>query len=227
MSIWYAIPCAKRPDEWSTLPLWRLRGYKIALFRDEGAGAHPLADLNIFGKYEGYPRAVNQLCREILQREPDTQWIVTGGDDIAPDPRVPRDAIAEKCLKHFGGTFGVMQPTGDQYMIQGGKTATERVCESPWMGVDFIKRVNGGRGPYPEEYFHFFCDEHFHCVAEKLGVLWHRPDLIHYHHHWGREGKARPEYLHPARLDWGKAQALFNERKAAGFPGHEPCEISA
>jgi len=226
MSIWYAIPSAKRPDEWSTLPLWRQRGYRVAVFRDEGADPHPAADLNIFGQYEGYPKAVNQLCLEILQREPETEWIVTGGDDIAPDPRVPRDAIAEKCLEHFGGTFGVMQPTGDQYMIQGGKTATERVCESPWMGVDFIKRVNGGRGPYPEEYFHFFCDEHFHCVAEKLGVLWHRPDLIHYHHHWGREGKPRPEYLHPARLDWGKAQVLFNERKAAGFPGHEPLEAA-
>ena len=94
------------------------------------------------------------------------------------------------------------------------------------MGVEFCRRIYGGRGPFHEEYFHFFCDEELHEVADRLGILWHRSDLIHYHHHWGREGKPRPEYLHPARLNWNKAQTLFNERKAAGFPGHEPLEAA-
>lgn len=221
-NVWYAIPSAKHPRDWSTLPLWRLAGYKIAVFRDEGMKPLPVADINVFGAYAGYPAAVNELVRKIFKVD-DPDWIVTGGDDIKPDPtRVPWE-IADECTEYFNGTFGIMQPTGDQdHMQQNGTCAAERVCESPWMGREWCDRAYGGRGPIWEEYFHFFEDEDLHEVAKRLGVLWHRPDVNQYHHHWTREGKRRPEYLDPAKLNWHDAKALFEKRKAAGFPGHGP-----
>jgi hypothetical protein len=65
-------------------------------------------------------------------------------------------------------------------------------------------------------------------VAMKLGILWQRPDLIHYHEHWGRKPDATtddmPEFLKAANSteEWNKAKALYERRRAAGFPGHEP-----
>lgn len=225
-NVWYAIPSARNPRDWSTLPLWRLRGYKIAVFRDEGMAPLSVADLNIFGKYRGYPAAVNELVRRILKVD-SPEWIVTGGDDIKPDPDAGPESIARECTEHFGGTYGIMQPTGDQdHMRQNGTCATERVCESPWLGREFCQRMYGGRGPLPEEYFHFFEDEELHEVAQLLGVLWHRPDLTHFHQHWTRNGGQRPGYLHAARLHWTDAKGLFETRKAAGFPGHEPLEVT-
>lgn len=220
-SVWYAIPSARDPRDWSTLPLWRMAGYKLAVFRDEGMKPLAVADLNVFGEYRGYPAAVNELVRRIYKVDsPD--WIVTGGDDIKPDPyRKPED-IAAECTEHFGGTFGIMQPTGDQdHMRQNGTCATERVCESPWLGREWCEQSYGGNGPLCEDYYHFFEDEDLHCVAEMLGVLWHRPDVTQYHHHWTRDRRPRPAYLNEARLSWGHAKVIFDRRKAAGFPGHQ------
>ena len=59
-------------------------------------------------------------------------------------------------------------------------------------------------------------------VATKLGVMWARPDLTHYHHHWQRERQEEPEFLKVADTAHGKLKPLFMERRAAGFPGHEP-----
>jgi hypothetical protein len=219
--VWYVIPSAKEPGASSTISLWRKQGYKVAVYRDTGMATLPEAHLNVFGAYKGYPAAVNSLVRSVLIDE-GVQWVVTGGDDIEPDAQAPAD-IAAACTHHFSGTFGVMQPTGDRWMVDAyGRAAAERVCESPWMGREWCRRAYGGRGPLPEEYFHFFEDEELHEVALKLGVLWHRRDLSHVHHHWSREKKPRPNYLHPARLDWDMAKAIFQDRKKAGFPGHEP-----
>lgn len=223
--VWYAIPSAKRLQDWSTIPLWIAVGYKVAVFRD------PLAekldvDINHFGTYKGYAHAVNTLVHCILEAHPSVEWIVTGGDDIEPDAHRRPETIAMECSQHFGGTFGIMQPTGDQdHMRQGGTCATERVCESPWMGSDWCKRAYQGEGPLCEEYFHFFVDEELHNVAKALGVLWHRQDVTHLHHHWTRSGphkRPRPEYLNEAKLNWKTAQELFNTRKAAGFPKSIP-----
>jgi hypothetical protein len=90
------------------------------------------------------------------------------------------------------------------------------------MGRSWCELSYSGNGPMCEDYRHFFVDEDLHEVAKKLGVLWHRPDLMHYHHHWSREGKPRPPYLTEAKLNWGEAKAIFDTRKRAGFPGSEP-----
>lgn len=126
-------------------------------------------------------------------------------------------------------SFGVMQPTGDRFA--GG--SIDRIAGSPWIGREFALRVNGGQGPYWPEYTHMFVDEEIMEVALNLGVFWQRPDLIHLHHHFMRQSvaldspavpKPIPSHLAEANSPqhWDKYQRLFRQRKAAGFPGHEP-----
>lgn len=135
-----------------------------------------------------------------------------------------------------GATFGVMQPTGDRWGDSDLSRAhhgndrgayIDRICGSAWLGREFCKRVNQGRGPLWPEYFHMFVDEELQAVAEKLGILWQRPDLTQIHHHWGRKpGASResiPDFLKAVnkKEHWDKYKALFLERQAAGFPGSE------
>ena len=125
-------------------------------------------------------------------------------------------------------TFGVMQPTGDRYA--GG--SIDRIAGSPWIGREFAERAYGGNGPYWPEYKHMFVDEEIREVALKLGVYWMRPDLVHLHMHFMRESaaldsKAIAKFIPPHLIEanspahWNKFKALYESRKAAGFPGHE------
>jgi hypothetical protein len=199
-------------------------------------------------KYPGYAAAVNQLIRivlcEALPISKDAEWLVTGGDDVEPDANHSAEEIARQCSEYFDvpsaarfdtPTFGVMQPTGDRYgaderhLGERGSAYIDRVCGSPWMGREFCRRMYGGRGPLCEEYFHMGEDEELQAVAMKLGVLWQRADLIHFHRHWARKNKSRddmPKFLERANSpeEWQKYKQIFAERKAAGFPGHEPLE---
>jgi len=167
VSVWYAIP-SKKPaaDAQLCIDAWRWRGYRVAIWRDVG-DAPVECDLMLTGEYAGYPKAVNALCRAILDAEPLTDWIVSGGDDIWPDAGQEPEKIAEECGEHFweasvargGGykfgkgnvvtheqsaTFGVMQPTGDRWGADPkqpnccGTAYADRVCGSPWMGREFI-----------------------------------------------------------------------------------------
>lgn len=214
--VWFAIPSKADADKaQACIDLWRAKGYKVAIWRDPG-DAPIQCDLLMIGNYEGYPRAVNALCQEILLRWPDTEWIVTGGDDTDPDPRNPLD-IARECTDHFAGTFGVMQPTGDGHSV-------DQICGSPWLGADWCRRAHGGLGPFWPEYVHMFADSDLQYVTQKLGVLWQRPDLTHKHHHWTFEHKPMPGYMREANSPghWNQYKELFFRRKAAGFPGSEP-----
>ena len=222
MAVWYTIPSVRPPDEaMAALSRWVSRGYKVAVQRDEDATSLPV-DLCWHGPYKGYANAVNKLVMMVLERDPECEWVVTGGDDVLPDPDHDPAVIAAELMEHFGGTLGVMQPTGDRYMEDdSGRCAAERVCISPWMGREFCERSYGGDGPLWHEYFHEFVDEELHGVARMLGVLWHRPDLNQYHAWWGREGKEQPEHLKHLAARWDGAKALFERREAAGFPGSE------
>lgn len=269
MSVCYAIPSARPMEEAEPiLKKWLAQGYKIFLWRDKpkpgdyseidwcrrlGMTATWAAD------YPGYAVAVNQMCMRILAVDPEADWIVTGGDDVEPDPNKRADEIAAECSAHFRldywkrqlastidpsyteppnvpsytelqniSTFGVMQPTGDDWSdFHEGKRSRiiERIAGSPWMGREFCLRMNGGQGPLWPEYTHCFEDEELQLVAQKLGVFWQRPDLTHFHHHWMRaEHPSVPPHLREAtsKAHWNKFKALFEQRKAAGFPGHEP-----
>ena len=222
MSVWYAIP-SKRNDG-GTLPLWRARGYKTAVWRDTADGTID-ADLVLIGEYPGYAKAVNALSAEILERYPETQWIVTGGDDIEPDGNNTPEMIAEECSQYFGGTFGVMQPTGDRWGADPkqpnhiGSAYADRVCGSPWMGAEWCRRAHGGLGPLWPEFRHMFVDEALQYAAVQLNLLWQRPDLVQFHRHWARgQGAKCPGFLAEANSPqhWREASALLTSLKNSG-----------
>ena len=235
MSVWFCIPSARPPEEAErVLKLWRAKGYKIALWRDEADEAQ--ADLVHVGAYSGYAQAVNFLALYVLRVDSSCDWIVTGGDDTEPDMNHAAEFIAQQCSEHFDGdTFGVMQPTGDRYNYSKHQRSApiDRVAGSPWLGREWCLRINQGRGPLWPEYTHMFVDEELQNVAISYRVFWQRPDLIQLHHHFQREStainsqgvdKPMPKHLvewnTPAH--WQKYQTLFQERKRANFPGSEP-----
>jgi len=215
-SVYFAIP-SKRPavEAEQCLSKWRAMGYKLALWRDPGD--EPIeADLIISQPYAGYHVAVNTLCREIMALDLEAAFIVTGGDDMTPDPNKDPEDITAECLAHFRGSFGVMQPIGD------GWGDPQRICGSPWMGREFCRRMYGGRGPFCEEYWHMWGDEEMHEICNARGILWNRGDISHYHHHWIREKKKQPHHLDFAVTCYEGLMPLFRQRKRNNFPGHEP-----
>lgn len=253
MSVWYCIPSKRQFDEAElVLAKWRERGYKIALWVDsalEGIQRKMILKscdlvLGTEGPYPGYTVAVNALMREVLKDDAEAEWLVTGGDDVEPDPNYTAEQIAEQCSEHFanlhqdsgpgGATFGVMQPTGDRWGDDAHGRARwptapayiDRVLGSPWFGREYVRRMYGGNGPLCQEYTHMFEDEEAQNVALKLGVLWQRRDLTHYHNHWGRGGDqaACPEFLRHVAGDehWAFSKAIFERRQREGYPGHEP-----
>lgn len=246
--VWLAIPSKRPPEEAEkVLRLWRERGYRLALWRDEH---DPVIDADVswgsVSKYPGYAVAVNTLVKQIFALDQDAQWIVTGGDDVEPDANHSAEEIAEQCVYHFSyefmlktgtphdiarsmpeATFGVMQPTGDRFA----DGSIDRICGSPWMGRTFCKRINQGRGPLWSEYTHMFVDEEIQNVAIKHGILWQRRDLTHYHRWCKRTGEntfnhglPAPAFLREAYSadHWVKFDTLYKRRRAAGFPGSEP-----
>lgn len=215
--VWFAIPTANAIKTMATFDQWAALGYKTAALVDSGRPQPSNADKVIrLPGYQGWPKAVNLLCREV-----DADVVVTGGDDILPDSELVAGQIGRRFLEHFGGTLGVMQPTGDRWMLDGdGRAASERICGSPWLGREFIDRINGGRGPCWPEYYHFFADEELRDVASKLGLLWNNPEIMQFHDHWTRQGRPRPKYLERAQGYWHSDQALYESRKAQDFPGH-------
>lgn len=251
MSVWFAVPSARPAAERDPiLKLWRERGYRIALFVDEGKPEPALSyGLVCVGKYPGYSMAVNTLVAHILATDPRAEWIVTGGDDTEPDPNHTAEEIALECSVHFAElhalrpipnrigneTFGVCQPTGDRWgenepwNRQHHPTQPayiDRICGSPWMGRTFCERMYGGNGPMWPEYFHMFNDNELQDVCVKLGVLWQRRDLSHLHHHVhrGPTPEQPPEFLKRAysKENWNAMEKIYLTRKAKGFPGHEP-----
>jgi hypothetical protein len=230
MSVWVCFPTKRGFFEaQAIIDMWRRRGYHVAVARDRGDV--PLdADIRLWiDKYIGWGDSLNQLARLVFDSDKTCNWIVGAADDIEPDPNHKPDDIAAECDINFGGTFGVMQPTGDRFA--GG--SIDRICGSPWLGREFCRRMYGGRGPFFPEYRHMFVDEELQEVAKSLDCLWQRPDLVHLHLHFMRESRAltsnavatpAPAHLVEAntREHWDKYKALFLARKGAGFPGHEP-----
>jgi len=220
MSVWFCIPSARTVEQSAPVfAAWRKMGYKIAIVTDDETPRD--VDLQVVcDSYPGYANSVNYLAKRVLAENPDCDWIVCGGDDTWPEMnRLPMD-ISTECITHFGGTWGVMQPTGDRW----GDGSIDRICGSPWMGREFCDRINGGNGPLWHQYSHMFVDSELQEVATRLGILWQRRDLTHYHEHFMRKGEPMPEFLKAANSQshWDRFKALFENRRAAGFPGHEP-----
>lgn len=127
-------------------------------------------------------------------------------------------------------TFGVMQATGDRWGDDAYGRAKwpeapamiDRICGSPWMGRSFCERVNQGNGPFWGEYHHNWCDQEMLEVCRKLGILWQRRDLTHYHNHSRRNGGDWLDFQKGFDADYRRMQPLFRARQAAGFPGSAP-----
>lgn len=220
MSVWFCVPSARFIQEADpVLRLWRQKGYRVAAFRD--MGMQPVeADLLVYGTYGGYAKAVNELVRRVMAADPDAAWLVAGNDDVEPDPDAKPQDVAEQLTAHFGGTFGVMQPVGDRY----GALVTGEAIVHPWMGREWCRRINGGRGPLIEDFFHYFEDAANAWITKKLGRLLLRTDLRQFHNHYERAGQPVPPHLVKAKAHWRESHDLFEKLKAAGFPGHEPIE---
>jgi hypothetical protein len=232
--VWLTIPSARPVAELEpVLEAWRDQGYGIALLR-QGEWPCVNADMLIMKteEYKGWATSINILAKRVLE-DPEVRWVIGGGDDTFPDPRVRANLIAEECESHFAGmtrwpiqwrdTFGVMQPCGDDWADAKGRII-ERFAGSPWMGREWCLRAYQGNGPmWP--YPHNWADEELQCVAQKLGVFWQRHDVVHRHDHWARGGRMRrrpPAYMGLIAADYEISKPIFEQRKAAGWPGAEP-----
>lgn len=208
----------------------------------------PIVELPVTN-YRGYAAAMNFLIAHVLLVDPGCNWIVAGADDTWPDPDHNPAVIAKECSIYFAeysihrrglilpgdpdqdwrrmSTFGVMQPTGDRDFGDAAGPYVDRVASSPWIGREFARRVNKGRGVFCEEYFHMGCDEHLQEVAIKLGVFWQWPQITHMHMHWGRplpgekmgHRDRMPKFLERANDpdEWQKYKAILERQRAAGF----------
>lgn len=239
MNVWYTIPAARPALEANVaLEKWKAQGYKIALWLDPGVDPQAYCcDNFIEAEYPGYAQAVNHLIRKVLAMDLECDWVVTGGDDVWPDPDKRAEEIAEECTKYFWDraqtsfeiTFGVMQPTGDRFgddpwsrhKWPDAPAYIDRICGSPFMGRDFCRRANNGIGPLHPHFFHMHVDECLLEYAKMLGILWQRRDLTHHHDHWGRTGDSSkmPDFLRTVNSPehWEESKAILDRLKEEKF----------
>jgi hypothetical protein len=233
--IFVAFPSAKPEVEAiAAAERWMAAGYQVALFLDQEFRSDDDIDVRklmspsgpiycMRGNYRGYYRTVNRLMMNLLGDFPNLNVIITAGDDMLPPPEKTPQQIEKEFIEHFSGTFGVMQGTGDRWMIDdAGKAASERICGSPFLGREFILRWNEGRGPFWPEYFHFYGDEELKNTAEAAGLLWQRPDLTIQHDHWQRLGNQPAAHNRRAQTKWQVDKALFQFRQQTQFMGSRP-----
>ena len=210
--VWFAIPSASVERCRAVLPAWRERGYKLAVlqnreFGDVGADAVVRADA-----YPGWAASVNALCREVVPKH--AAAVVTGGDDMLPDPHHSAADISRAFCERFPDGFGVMQPTGDGFLHAG------EYCGSPWLGRGWIERAFGGRGPMPTGYRHNWADHELRWVARGHHALWLREDLAQRHEHFSRSGETPPAYWVESVGAHDEADCRrFIARSWLGFPG--------
>lgn len=217
--VWYAIPSANPENCVRTLPKWREMGYKVAVLQNRTRAAIP-ADVVVWSDhYPGWAGSINELCRSVVPKS--AKIVVSGGDDMLPDPAIHASQIASEFLAKFPDSFGVMQPQGD------GTLGANTFCGSPWLGRGWIERAYFGRGPMPEGYHHNWADNELYWVAKGLGALWVRSDLTQTHEHFSRLDQPAPEYWNEAVARHDQADVeRFIARMWLGFPGCEPAPPS-
>lgn len=215
IEVWYAIPSANPDLCRRTLPLWREMGYRIAVLQNFEKGSIP-ADIAVWrDSYPGWAQSINILCKEVVPKS--AAIVVSGGDDMLPDPHLPAHALARQFMDRFPDAFGVMQPQGDTYM------EAEHYCGSPWLGRGWIDRMYGGRGPMWGGYTHNWADLELFWLAKGLGALWQRTDVAQHHEHFWRTGEGKPKYWTSNVEPKDRADVqLYIARSWQNFPGHEP-----
>lgn len=213
--VWFAIPSASVERCRDTLPKWREMGYKVAILQNQERGEIP-ADVVVWSDhYPGWPGSINQLCASIVPRS--ASIVVSGGDDMLPDPTMTAQQIAAQFHERFPDGFGIMQPIGDEFF------GASTFCGSPWLGRGWIERAYGGTGPMPGQYRHNWADNEIFWVARCMDALWLRKDLTQYHKHFSREGAEEPEYWTKNVEGFDRHDMLlYMLRSWQRFPGCEP-----
>lgn len=223
LDVWVLIPTAQKAHVPAQLEKWSNQGYRIGLFVDPG----PLLDnlpvsMMIMAPYPGVWRAWNTLSKAAFAQGADV--VCLAGDDMDPDPILNAQALAEQYLAHFPGGGGVMQPCGDPQGDKiGGWSNAGRICGSPWFGRGWNTFAYRGLGPVNGDYVAFYADEELKIIAEKMNLLWMRPDVTQYHRHWSWRHLPKQPYHDRNQKFWDVDHKLFDARKAQDWPGADPC----
>ncbi len=209
---WVSFPSADAARARSAATRWSQQGYRVAILTDAVRDDLP-CDLRLqVEDYPGFFRSQNALAAAILALDSDLRTLCCAADDMRPDPEHVASEIADEFTERFPTGRGVMQPTGDDL------DGTDRICGSPWIGREWIRRGYAS-GPYYSGYRQFFGDEDLLYVAQGTGCFWRRPDLTQYHDHWSRRGKnAKTPYQDANDRYWAADSRLFSSREELGFP---------
>ena len=211
MSVLVAWPTVDVAEANVTAGIWKGRGYDTAILTEQPTEPQQHIDHTIcVPTWKGFPNAANELCQAFSSQY---DIIVIGGNDLYPDRAHLACEIEAEFKDYFGGTFGLMHPTGDRY----GLIDDAAIC--PWIGSEYIAKMYGGKGPYCEEYYHYFCDGELQDAATLNGTFWQREDLSQFHAHWSRHGATRPQHLQVAKDHHPEDQRTYHARKANNFPG--------
>src|SRR5512146_335550 len=195
-AVCYAIPIAADflDQGAAVLRQWKQMGYAVAYFTngERNAPLEGLEDAFHFHRMEwhGWGWACNEMAERLY---PHFEWLVFGGHDITPDPHRQADVIASECKAHWqDSTYGVMQPCGDDWGAHKARIAVT----SPWVGREWWQKTKRlGRGPFWEEYGHYYVDAELCEIAGAAKRLWWRPDLTQVHNHYARQGEPVPPHL--------------------------------
>lgn len=222
MTVWVLIPSAASHGQARVcVTSWQASGYKVAILAEDGRtlGADWACQQD---RYPGYAASVNKLARTVLENDLWCRVVVAAGDDMFPDPKRHADEITHEFISHFGGCLGVMQPCGDPWRLGTSEVPqARRVAGSPWLGREWCRRANMGKGPLWEGYYHCFEDNHLAETAERLGLMWWNENVSQRHEHFLRHGRPVPAHAKHAYDRFAEDQATFERLKAEGFPGSE------
>lgn len=220
-------PSASPPRAAACVAKWRSMGYQTAVYLDTGTSGDTGAYREWRGPYKGYWNACNWMAKTLVNGQEQATIVIFAADDIEPDVTKTCQEISSEFIDHFADTFGVMQPCGDKQGIdKTGKPAAARICGSPWLGAEWVRRAYQGNGPCDDRFHHFYADESLYEVAGKLGVLWMRPELSQLHRHWSWGHEPQQIWQRKnSNAHWVSDRDLFLSEKAKGFPGSEPLPL--
>ncbi len=217
MRLAFIIPTANPPQCTACFAAWRAQGWDCFALVNKPAEIPNATGIFRVETYAGWGESINSMALDLADRY---DWLATGGDDCFP-PDVPAEKIGWELWNHFGGTMGVCQATGDRWAWDKNGT-TSPICYAPFIGSEFAKRWNSGRGPIWPDYWHFFGDNELYETSRKAGLLLERPDWTVEHRHPAKTGVPKQPYNFPHEPRWAADCDLYERRKVAGFPGACP-----
>jgi|TARA_Y100000034_G_scaffold130547_1_gene189260 hypothetical protein len=216
--VWVCFPSVMLEKAKKAASRWREKGYRVGVYVQDSAFIESDIDwVGVGMDYQGYWWACDRIVRAVESQ--GAEIFILAADDMDPDPNHTAEEIAAEYLERFPDGFGVMQPCGDrQGMDSTGKPAAARICGSPWFGKGWVEKAFGGEYVVPTEFFHFYGDEVLKEVAERLGVLWMRDDLIQDHQHWAFGRQRKEKYQEDnSRNHWQEDKNRFMTSQKDGF----------